>query len=65
MFGLGGRLSHTLCSMIQNVFMFSSFDLLFCCRMATLHFCMLFVRPDLIFANFSWVMVPMRTLLIR
>ena len=29
MFGLGGRLSRTLCSMIQNVFMFSSFDLLF------------------------------------
>ena len=29
MFGLGGRLSHTLCSLIQNVFMLSSFDLIF------------------------------------
>ena len=28
MFGLGGRLSRTSCSMIQNIFMFSSFDLL-------------------------------------
>ena len=37
-FGLGGRLSRTLCCMIQNVFMFSSFDLLFCCRIATFHF---------------------------
>ena len=28
-FDLGGHLSHTLCSMFQNVFMLSSFDLHF------------------------------------
>ena len=65
MFDLGEHLSHTLCSMIQNVFMLSSFDLLFCCSTSTFHFGVLFVRTDLIFANFSWIMVPIRTLLIR
>ena len=58
-FDLGGHLSHTLYRMFQNVFMFSSFDLLFCCSLATFHFCMLFVGTDLIFANFSWIIVPM------
>ena len=64
-FAVDWHLSHTLCSMIQNVLMLSSFDLLFCCRMATFHFGMLFVMANLIFANFSWIMVPMWTLLIR
>ena len=58
-FAVGGHLSHTLCSMIQNVFMFSSFGFLFCCRMASIHFGMLLRRANLIFANFSWIMVPM------
>ena len=58
-FGLGGHLSHTLYSMIQNVFMFSSFDFLFCCSVAAIHFGMLLWRTNLIFANFSWIMVPM------
>ena len=53
------NLSHTLCSTIQNVFMLSYFDILFCCRMAAIHFCMLLRRANLIFANFSWIMVPM------
>ena len=58
-FGLGGRSSHTSCTMIQNVFMFSYFDLLFCCSLAAIHFGLLFGSTSLICANFSWIMVPM------
>ena len=58
-FDLGGNLSHTLCSMIQNVFTLSSLDFLFCCSLAAIHFGVLLWRTNLIFANFSWIMVPM------
>ena len=58
-FDLGGHSSHTLCSMFQNVFMLSSFDLPFFCSLAAIHFRMLFVIAHLIFVNFSWIMVPM------
>ena len=32
---------------------------IFCCSLAAIHFRMLFVGTNLIFANFSWNMVPM------